>query len=101
MAQSKNNRSRQMKIVQMINPARRGLMLDLARERTFCFDWTRALIRDLPRYGTNELHLYLETRFAFPSLPNSHPAGVLTPAQARMLQAEGGRVGVRIVPQIN
>lgn len=76
-------------------------MVDLARERSFHLRWTVNLIRDLPLHGTNELHLYLENRFSFPSLPGSHPRGSLKPADAKILEREARRAGVVLVPHLN
>jgi len=79
----------------------RGVMVDLARERSFHLRWTIDLIRDLPRQGSNELHLYLENRFAFPSLAGAYPKGSLKPAQVRVLEHEAAKVGIALIPHLN
>ena len=72
---------------------------DLAREQTPTLDTLRRMCDLSLEAGYNALGLYLEHRFAYPSLPWSHGKGCVTPEMVRTLQEEYRTL--QIVPFIN
>lgn len=74
-------------------------MLDLAREQTAHPEFLHRLCRNALDHGYNALGLYLEHRFAYPSILWSHGKGILTPALVKALERE--YPGLQFVPFIN
>ncbi len=79
----------------------RGLQYDLARGMTYRHEHIKDVIRHMTALKLNMLHLYLEGRFAYPSHPELHQPGWMTPDEARDLCAFAGRHYVTLVPQVN
>lgn len=76
-------------------------MYDLAREQSPSFDALSAMMQRSLASGYNAVGVYLEHRFAYPSVPWSPPSGSLTPTVVRKLQARFRPAGLRIVPFLN
>ncbi len=74
-------------------------MLDVAREQNFSYDHLRDLAQLSLEAGYDSIGLYLEHRFAYPSLPWAHGKGALEPADVMRLQSEFP--SLRVVPFIN
>jgi hypothetical protein len=72
---------------------------DLAREQAPTLDNLRTLAELTLAADYNALGLYLEHRFAYPSTPWAHGAGVMTPEMARTLQEEFAEL--QIIPFLN
>jgi hypothetical protein len=79
----------------------RGLQYDIARGMTYRHEHLKQVIRDLAAMKLNLLHLYLEGRFAYPSHPELHTPGLMTPEEAEDLTAFARKCGVMLVPQVN
>jgi hypothetical protein len=79
----------------------RGLQYDIARGMTYRHEHLKQVVRDMAAMKLNLLHLYLEGRFAYPSHPELHTPGLMTPAEARDLTAFARCHGVTLVPQVN
>jgi hypothetical protein len=78
----------------------RGVHFDLAREMEFRAAYLRTVIERLAYLKINQLHLYLENNFVYPSCPEVAPKGAMTPQEARELVAYAAGLGVTVVPQI-
>ncbi|RYG82759.1 hypothetical protein EON77_07170, partial [bacterium] len=74
-------------------------MLDLAREQSPTYEGLRAWCRLSLDAGYNAIGLYLEHRFAYPSLPWLAGKGALEPEVVQRLQEEFP--GLQIIPFIN
>src|SRR6476469_4317665 len=72
---------------------------DLAREQAPTLDNLRSLAEVTLSRGYNALGLYMEHRFAYPSTPWTHGAGVVTPEMVRALQQEFAEL--QLVPFLN
>lgn len=79
----------------------RGLQYDIARGMTYRHEHLKQVVRDMAGMKLNLLHLYLEGRFAYPSHPELHQPGLMTPDEARDLTAFARAHGVTLVPQVN
>ena len=79
----------------------RGLQYDIARGMAYRHEHLKQVVRDMAGMKLNLLHLYLEGRFAYPSHPELHQPGLMTPAEARELAAFAAAHGVTLVPQVN
>ena len=79
----------------------RGLQYDIARGMAYRHEHLKQVVRDMASMKLNLLHLYLEGRFAYPSHPELHEPGLMTPAEARDLAAFAQGHGVTLVPQVN
>lgn len=78
---------------------RRGFLLDLSRGRVPKVAWLESLIARLARLRYNELLLYTEHTFAFPSHPEiGAGSGRLTGAEIRRLAAVAAEHSVDLVP---
>lgn len=78
---------------------RRGFLLDLSRGRVPKVAWLESLIARLARLRYNELLLYTEHTFAFPSHPEiGAGSGRLTGAEIRRLAAFAAEHSVDLVP---
>lgn len=74
-------------------------MYDLAREQAPTDAHLAQIARMTEAAGYNALGLYLEHRFAYPSIPWAHGTGCMTPEMARMLQ--DSFPNLKIIPFIN
>lgn len=72
---------------------------DLAREQSPTLDNLRSILDLTQSAGYNAFGLYMEHRFAYPSTPWSHGAGVVTPEMVRTLVEEFP--DVQIIPFLN
>ncbi len=79
----------------------RGLQYDIARGMTYRHEHLKQVVRDMAAMKLNLLHLYLEGRFAYPSHPELHEPGLMTPEEARDLTTFARAHGVTLVPQVN
>lgn len=79
----------------------RGLQYDIARGMAYRHEHLKQVVRDMAGMKLNLLHLYLEGRFAYPSHPELHQPGLMTPDEARDLTAFARDHGVTLVPQVN
>ena len=78
---------------------RRGFLLDISRGRVPTLAWLESLIALLARLRYNELLLYTEHTFAFPSHPEiGAGSGRLTGAEIRRLAAVAAEHSVDLVP---
>ncbi|TWT39972.1 Glycosyl hydrolase family 20, catalytic domain [Phycisphaerae bacterium RAS1] len=76
-------------------------MYDLAREQSPSHDALTVMMQRSLAAGYNAVGLYLEHRFAYPSVPWPPPSGSLTPAGVTRLQEHFLPAGLRIVPFLN
>jgi hypothetical protein len=74
-------------------------MLDLAREQSAHPALLHRICRNALEHGYNALGLYLEHRFAYPSVPWSRGVGILTPEMVKELERE--YPDLQFVPFIN
>lgn len=82
--------------------ARRGLMLDISRNRVPRLAWLRELIDALATLRYNELQLYTEHTFAYREHASVwHEASPLTAAEIRSLDAYCAARGIELVPNQN
>jgi len=72
---------------------------DLAREQSPTLDNVRSVAEMTLAAGYNALGLYMEHRFAYPSTPWAHGAGIVTPEMVRTLQEEFKEL--QLVPFLN
>lgn len=72
---------------------------DLAREQAPTLEHLRSLAELTLASGYNALGLYMEHRFAYPSTPWAHGAGVVTPEMVRALQDEFSEL--QLIPFVN
>jgi len=79
----------------------RGLQLDIARGLTYRHEHVKDIVRTMAGLKMNLLHLYLEGRFAYPSHPELHGPGLMTPDEARDLARFAREHHVTLVPQVN
>jgi hypothetical protein len=79
----------------------RGLQYDIARGMVYRHEHLKQVVRDMAAMKLNLLHLYLEGRFAYPSHPELHEPGLMTPDEARDLTAFARERGITLVPQVN
>ena len=79
----------------------RGLQYDIARCMAYRHEHLKDVVRNMAALKLNMLHLYLEGRFAYPSHPELHQPGWMTPEQARDLCTFARAHHVTLVPQVN
>ncbi len=72
---------------------------DLAREQSPTLDNLRSILDLTQAAGYNAFGLYMEHRFAYPSTPWTHGAGVVTPEMVRTLIEEFP--DIQIIPFLN
>lgn len=63
--------------------------------------YLKHLISQLALWKINELYLYFETYFDFPSLPGLGGAGAMTPEDVRELEAFCDGYNITLIPQLN
>jgi len=80
--------------------AHRGIHVDVARETEYRPGFFRKIVERCAYFKLNQLHLYLENRFAFSSCPEVVGVGAVTVAQARALRDYASLFGITVVPQI-
>ena len=64
-------------------------------------EYLRHFIRAMAELKFNAVYLYLEWRYQFPSIPETHNPAYISPAQAREIQRYAARYNVTIVPALN
>jgi len=77
----------------------RGFQWDLARQ----MERVDFLLRWIPKYaewGYNQMYLYLEDAFDFPTIPGVGRKGALTPQQLATLTRTAERHGIKTVPVV-
>lgn len=77
----------------------RGFQWDLARQ----MERVDYLIGLLPRYagwGYDQVCLYLEDAFAYPSVPSVGRRGALTPRQMEIITRTAGHYGISVIPVV-
>lgn len=81
---------------------RRGTMLTFAQGHTeYRETYMEHLIPRLAEWKINELYVYLETYFQFPSFPSLGGKGAMTPADVRKLEKLCQEYGIKLIPQLN
>jgi len=75
-----------------------GLTIDIAREQSLQEPTLKDWLSRSARAGYDTVGLYLEHRYAYPSAPQAHSPGCLTPDAVTSLVAEAP---VRVVPFLN
>jgi len=81
---------------------RRGAMLSFAQGHTeYREAYMEQLIPQLARWKINELYVYLETYFQFPSLPFLGGKGAMTPEDVRRLEKRCLDYNIKLIPQLN
>ena len=82
--------------------ARRGVQLSFPQGHTeYRPAYMKHLVKPLARQKVNELYLYLESYFDFPSLPHMAGPGAMTSSQARTLDALCRRYHIKLIPMLN
>lgn len=82
--------------------ARRGVQLSFPQGHTeYRSAYMRHLIPWLARWKINELYLYLESYFDFPSLPHMAGPGAMTPEDALALDALCRAYNIEVIPMLN
>ncbi len=82
--------------------ARRGMQLVFPQGHTvYRRGYMEQLIPRLARWKINDLYLYLESYFDFPSQPHMAGPGAMTPADARALDRLARAYNIRVVPMLN
>ena len=64
-------------------------------------DYLRHFIRAMAELKINTVYLYLEWRYQFPSIPETHNPQYLSPAQAKAIQEYAQAYHVTVVPSLN
>ncbi|UVI27369.1 beta-N-acetylhexosaminidase [Paenibacillus spongiae] len=81
---------------------RRGMQLAFAQGMTeYRASYMENLVRVLAGWKINELYLYLETFFDFPSLPRLGGPGAMTADDARTLDKLCRAYNIKLIPQLN
>lgn len=81
---------------------RRGVQLCFPQGHTeYRRAYMRHLVPWLARWKINELYLYIESYFDFPSLPHMAGPGAMTPADARELDALCHAYHITLIPMLN
>ncbi len=78
-----------------------GWMYDIAREQSPREDRVRDLLLQSKDAGYGAVGLYLEHRYAYPSVPWAAAPGSLTPESVGRLRADPDLSGLRITPFLN
>jgi len=82
--------------------SRRGIQLCFPQGHTeYRGVYVKHLVKELARQKVNELYLYLESYFDFPSLPGMAGPGAMTPEDAIALDKLCLKYNVRLVPMLN
>ena len=80
----------------------RGVQLAFPQGHTgYRHAYMKRLVPTLARWKINELHLYLESFFDFPSLPHMAGPGAMTPDDARALDRLCGAYNIKVIPMLN
>ena len=64
-------------------------------------EYLRHFIRAMAELKINTVYLYLEWRYQFPSIPETHNPDYLSPEQAREIQKYAKKYNVTVVPSLN
>ena len=78
-----------------------GWMYDIAREQSPREDCVRDLLLQSKDAGYGGVGLYLEHRYAYPSVPWAAAPGSLTPESVGRLRTDPDLSGLRIIPFLN
>lgn len=78
----------------------RGIHYDLAREMEYRPTHLKKVVERLAYFKMNQLHLYIENKFAYRSCPQVAPPGVMTPRQAWTLCRYAELFGITVIPQV-
>lgn len=82
--------------------ARRGVQLSFPQGHTgYRHEYMRRLVPQLARWKLNELYLYLESYFDFPSMPHFAGPDAMTPAQAVALDKLCRSYNIKLIPMLN
>lgn len=80
----------------------RGVQISYAQANVAYKDeYLRHFIRAMAELKVNTVYLYLEWRYQFPSIPETHNPDYLSPEQAKALQAYAKTYNITIVPSLN
>lgn len=81
---------------------RRGVQLSFPQGHT-CYrrSYMKHLVPELARWKINEIYLYLESYFDFPSLPHMAGPDAMTPADAEALDRLCQAYNIRVIPMLN
>ena len=80
----------------------RGVQISYAQANVAYKDaYLRHFIRSMAELKVNTVYLYLEWRYQFPSIPETHNPDYLSPEQAKALQSYARTYNVSIVPSLN
>jgi hypothetical protein len=81
---------------------RRGVQLSFVQGHTsYRASYLRHLVPQLARWKINELYLYLESYFDFPSLPHFAGPGAMSRADAKALDALCAEHHIALIPMLN
>ncbi|MBR5872010.1 MAG: family 20 glycosylhydrolase [Clostridia bacterium] len=64
-------------------------------------EYLRHFIRAMAELKINTVYLYLEWRYQFPSIPETHNPHYLSPAQAKAIQDYAKAYNITVVPSLN
>ncbi|MBA3725960.1 MAG: family 20 glycosylhydrolase, partial [Armatimonadetes bacterium] len=78
-----------------------GWMYDIARDQSPREDALREMLERSLKAGYNAVGLYLEHRYAYPSVPWAADEGCMTPELVRRMTAEFRTQGLRVIPFLN
>jgi hypothetical protein len=82
--------------------AHRGIQLAFPQGHTsYRRAYMKQLVPNLALWKINELHLYLESFFDFPSLPHFAGPGAMTPDDARELDKLCNSYNIKVIPMLN
>lgn len=82
--------------------AHRGVQLCFPQGHTaYRPEYMQYLVPKLALWKINALYLYLESYFAFPSLPHMAGPGAMTPAHARTLDRLCREYNIQLIPMLN
>lgn len=80
----------------------RGAQISYAQANVAYKDeYLRHFIRAMAELKINTVYLYLEWRYQFPSIPETHNPDYLSPEQAREIQKYAKRYNVTVTPSLN
>jgi hypothetical protein len=80
----------------------RGIQLSFPQGHTsYRGAYMKRLVPNLALWKINELHLYLESYFDFPSLPHMAGPGAMTPEDAKALDRLCAAYNIKVIPMLN
>ncbi len=82
--------------------SRRGVQFSFPQGHTvYRRSYMKHVIPRLARWKINEIYLYLESYFDFPSLPHMAGPGAMTPVDAKALEKLCGAYNIKVIPMLN